>query len=49
MKFLWPEALALLATLPILAILYLRRPRVRMAGIVAARPARTRWSARSIA
>jgi len=39
MKFLWPEALALLSTLPILAIVYLRRPRVRMAGIIAARPA----------
>jgi Ca-activated chloride channel homolog len=38
MKFLWPEALALLGTLPILAIVYLRRPRVRMAGIIAARP-----------
>jgi Ca-activated chloride channel homolog len=37
-KFLWPEALALLATLPVLALLYLRRPRVRMAGIVTARP-----------
>ncbi len=42
MKFLWPGALLALAALPILAALYLRRPLVRMPGIVAARPSRWR-------
>jgi len=41
-KFLWPGALLALAALPILAALYLRRPLVRMPGIVAARPSRWR-------
>jgi Ca-activated chloride channel homolog len=41
-KFLWPEALLALAGLPILALLYLRRPLVRMPGIVVARPSRWR-------
>src|SRR5207253_6169586 len=41
-KLLWPQALIALAALPILAALYLRRPVVRMPGIVAARPSHWR-------
>lgn len=42
MKFLWPEALLALTALPVLALIYLRRPLVRMPALVAARPSRWR-------
>ncbi|HET7362042.1 MAG TPA: VWA domain-containing protein [Burkholderiales bacterium] len=42
MSFLWPEALLALAALPALALIYLRRPLVRLPGIVVATPSRWR-------